>query len=211
MNRRTHLQTTGLAAAAFFALSWLAASDALAAENHPYSIPVSPKVIEGTILLPDGQTGMIRVRDGAMITVRDDRTGETFKLVPAISTEDPGMVNVLVLRSFKTKSGDEGVEQVGDVQGLSLGADSDFSSIAGPFGLRFERVGDQLIEDATVGLRSDSLGQVLAQEKVIQESSCCVSCDGYTVCACSVNLLCGSCCASGCCPGDGGRRPIQNY
>lgn len=211
MIRRHSMRFAVMAGLAFCAMAWLNVGAAHAGDDQAFAVPASAKVLEGTLFLPDGQTGTVRVRDGAMIRLHDNSTGETYTVVPAISKEDPGVVNVLVLSAFKMENGEEGVEQVGDIQTQTLGSDGGINTIAGSFGVRFDRIGDQVIEDDIVGLRHDSLEQILAHEKVIQESSCCVSCDGYTVCACSVNLLCGSCCASGCCPGDGGRKPIQNF
>lgn len=173
---------------------------AQAAEQAAFSVPVSAKVLEATLVLPDGQEGRLQVRDGGMITVRDNVTGEAYHFVPAVSESDAQRVEVMVLRGFKTESGDEGVEQIGDPQVLSLGGDS--MALAAAFGLRLDGISEQRIDDSLIGQRHEALQHLAAGadgKPPAQESICCVSCGAYTVCSCVVNLNCGSCCTGDCC------------
>ncbi|MDY7095876.1 MAG: hypothetical protein SX243_23120 [Acidobacteriota bacterium] len=174
-----------------------------AADQRPFSIPISPQVLEATLVFPDGSEGTVQVRDGSMITISDNATGETHHIVPALSKDEAGKVEVLMLRGFQTKSGASGVEQIGEPLSLSIGDNGDFPSPSGLFSIKFDSITSQLIEDDLVGLRHDSLQDLLSDEDppVAQESECCVSCGAYTVCACVVNLNCGTCCSGDCCEG----------
>lgn len=176
---------------------------AQAVDQRPFSVPISPQVLEATLVFPDGSEGTVQVRDGSMVTISDNTTGETHHIVPALSKSEAGNVDVLMLRGFRTKSGASGVEQIGEPISLSVGDNGDFASPSGLFSIKFDSITSQLIEDDSVGLRHDSLKDLLSDEDplVTQESECCVSCGAYTVCACLVNLNCGTCCSGDCCEG----------
>ncbi|MCB1057046.1 MAG: hypothetical protein KDD11_16210 [Acidobacteria bacterium] len=176
---------------------------AYALGQPPFSIPVSPRVLKATVVLPDEQESTIQVRDGGMITLRDKETGDSYYLVPVISSENPKQVDVMVLRGLKTENGEEGIEQVGDqVRSLEIGNKDDRLDLPGAFSVRFVAITERIIDDEWVGLKADDLMELSDSEGHMPiPEGCCVNCGSYTICGCAVSNNCGSCCSDGCCGG----------
>ena len=152
------------------------------------SLPGSGKLIDAELRLPQGAAPRVHAREGAMITVRDEKNGHQFGLIPIINNRS-GKATISSFDIIELKGGQEIRET--SIQAIESGVYKKINQGKGSVDIKLNNVetDSSLKQDQSLGLR-----------KVYGASGgglCCVSCDSITVCANRVDMDCGSCNASG--------------
>ena len=181
---------------------------AQADDGDARAIPQSKDRIRGSLTTPDGGKFKFDVRDGGMIRIRDDSTGETIGLLATFG-EDPGQKDKVTLVEFRITDHPSGAGESltwsGQEYPIDL-AEKREEVTQGGFVVNFTKV----IEAPEPAARK-SLDLFELPPDYSGSSTCCISCGSYTVCACSVSASCGSCCAGACCGGGGNPGPFHDY
>lgn len=166
--------------------------------GQAFSVPISDKVVELSVTLPDGKMAKIQAREGSMITVHDRVSGTTQGFVPQLENNDKTL-SILVLQIFDLGSGKADVRQAGLTKGLIFGSSSEFAAPAGNFGIEPINVGKGSFPNARPVDPNRPLTNPEQLRKVYGSGGgdCCVRCHSYTVCATSVTLDCGACGSGG--------------
>lgn len=173
------------------------AEDAL--ENPAFAVPVSDRVIEGELIFGDDSRVGFKVREGMMLTVRL-QGGRGYGLSPLV--EDGGEIHFAVYELERSAAG-ERVREIGEfVAGLggTSPAPTAMPLDVAVLDITSREFSVRPSEDPTQ-LTPDEL------RKTYGLSDCCIYCDGRTLCGCSVETSCGTCCSGECCLGGGGSNP----
>jgi len=159
-----------------------------------FSIPSSADAqIRGRIELPDGQSALFSRVEGGIVTIRDEASGALYALVANLKDAPQGKVNVLALEVLESPDGQQSAEQL-DFAKIKLGHSHRLATPIGAFDLTLTA-----IENGSLPSRylPDGLAEIGEKEEDllgdIFQPLCCVTCNGFTVCADTVSLDCGSC------------------
>lgn len=158
-----------------------------AAHTEVFSVPVSKKIIEVEMVLPNGELARVSVREGAMITVRDE-AGNGYGFVPMLSSSRVAGISLLEIKRQDTQ---DHVTQLDDPGSIRLGGKSlALETAIGTFDLKL--VGVALREPAKPKRSAAAAKDKACCDGIVVES-CCVTCGTLTVCGDSVALRCGEC------------------
>lgn len=167
-----------------------------------FGLPLSNEVVEVEVHFDDGEIVRLAVREGTVFTVRTE--DDYFGFSPQIDSEDEEIEFELwrIKKIPGPNGGDSahaagmvfapigefawaGIDQLAfDVKVRSVRTGRDFS---------MPRRGHPSLPDDPEELR-----------RMSARGTCCVStCNGSTICGCSVDSACSSCCSGGCCDLDG--------
>jgi len=163
---------------------------------QPFSIPNSDTQIHGEIELPDGQIATFSRVEGGIVTIRDEATGAFYALIANLKDRSPGQANILTLEIRDQPEGSQSAEEL-DQFVLAVDESSRVPTGSGMFavtltGINEGRFPSLYLPDGPLelGSKEDLLGDIF-------QPLCCVTCNGFTVCADSVSLSCGSCGSGG--------------
>lgn len=170
-------------------------------EEAAFGVPVSDRVIEGEISFAQGEPFFFKVREGMMLTTRETG-GHAYGFVPLI--QKTGDVEFAVYELTPAAVGERATE-IGLLMVNGNGQAPAAAPTAEPIDLLVYRISKANFEEEAVTDPSSEDPEDLRSEFELP-STCCVTCNGRTVCACEVVTGCGSCCAPACCSG-GGKNP----
>lgn len=131
------------------------------------------------LLLPDGQEVKGLEPEGSMIRVTTPQ-GEIYGLTPII---EDGAVRQVRFHIFSIIQGPGGNEAMKELQPKTPG-------------VRFPGF---TVLQATVVPRPVQSPKTSPRANTCVEARCCVTCNGWTACACAVAMGCDSCCCNPCC------------
>jgi hypothetical protein len=176
----------------------LASAIGAKAEQKAYSVPVSQKIVNLEVQVPDGHWIKGAVLEGDQFRVEDHDLKVTMAFIPL--TKAGGGVLVRVFRIEKHEDGNESIHFVEEIES-GLGETAYTKKAAAAFSVRVVKVTEPPAEGGgRPALKSSckaSSGSI-ALSKFIA-GRCCITCGGNTSCGCAVDDTCGSCCAGGCC------------
>lgn len=157
--------------------------------TEPFAVPSTDKLLEFDISLPDGHVAKVWAREGSMITVQGSLGGVALHhgFVPV---RDKQSVRILPLNlGDDLKSAEQCGEpfSVDGAKGDVCGLENLAITFKGSTTVRFQR---KALPDPLADLTPTELDQLYGKAG---GGTCCVTCDGYTVCGSRVKLSCGSC------------------
>lgn len=168
-------------------------------DGAAFSVPVSDRVIEGELIFGDDSRVGFKVREGMMLTIRI-QGGQSYGLSPLV--EDNGEVQFAVYELERSTAG-ERVREVGEFV-TGVGGTS-AAPTAMPLDVAVLDVSSRKFSvpppDDPASLTPEDLRGTYGL------TDCCVNCGTRTICGCSVETSCGSCCSGECCLGGGGGSP----
>lgn len=187
---------------------------ALASAQQAFTIPRSDRVIYGQLTLPNKSIARFAVRDGTWVTVEVPMAHYFFGFLGQIndSTELPNFIPFELQRitPYKTKvneldkTGFNSPDRQDPARDIAVGQKVTFKSARG-IKLWVTGKGESVFEEPYISDASQYSSEELEKGfGYSSSSSCCVTCQGATVCADSVETSCGSCGGSG----GGHRLPI---
>jgi len=136
-------------------------------------------MFQGTVLLPDGKAASFRVREGDLLLIGTDEDNTWQGLLP---TSLRGVRRDLVPFTVKGTRGEWDLSQI--EIGREVQALQGVLFARGKFNVRIDRI----------YRCSSPSSSFLAKDFGDSDfGSCCVSCDGVTICGGSVSTSCGSC------------------
>lgn len=150
------------------------------------------KKISWTITLPDGNWVNSRESEGGMLRI--ERDGKIWGFTPIVRDEAKGSIAVKVFQITKT---DNGVEAIKEIESQKVGMASARRLDTDGFSVQVTK-----IEQVALGTGFSSEGEpgdVPIDEPGEGVGKCCVTCNGWKVCGCKVEMSCGSCCSDACC------------
>ncbi|HEV7507766.1 MAG TPA: hypothetical protein VGS07_22975 [Thermoanaerobaculia bacterium] len=182
---------TGLAVAGL--LVGLAAAPGLLS-GEVFSIPISDRLLEGQISMPDkAEFPSIRfaAREGTMVTVTDSVTGRIEGWIPIL--DGTGKPTLTPFQIVPYGNGEK-AKQVGPAIPVRLGSFEDFKIFDEVFRVEAQNVQLGSFPNLRLinprGVSPDKLQKLYGKTG---GGNCCVSCGSITVCATAVDLDCGSC------------------
>lgn len=147
------------------------------------------KKISWTITLPDGNWVKSSESEGGMLRI--ERDGRIWGFTPTVRDEAKGSVAVKVFQITKT---DDGVEVINEVENQKVNTASARRLDTDGFSIQVTK-----IEQSPVGTSFFGGEDPPVDEPVEGIGKCCVTCNGWKVCGCKVEMSCGSCCSDACC------------
>src|SRR4051794_7865070 len=106
----------------------------VALHAQAFSVPISQKVVELEIILPNGQLAKVQARDGTMVTIRDSRNGYSYAFVPALDPTSNQLSIMTLSLSSQGKDGGEHAQFLSMFDNLALGSSFDYA----PGGVKFQ-------------------------------------------------------------------------
>ena len=177
------------------AAGWGAASSP---QPNAFSVPVSDKVLEGQVQLPNGSHADVVVRDGGMVTIRDERNG--YMLGLAAKVDDPAKKTVGV-RAFDIHADGEGqaAEEIPGtaMDGARIGRPHAVNAAGHEFEFQIQAIKQGIFPPGIASSRAQGAAPDTLQ-RIFGASgggTCCLTCSGFTVCASRVSMGCGVCTA----------------
>ena len=164
------------------------------------SVPISARVIEGDLLLPDGRAAHFSVRDGAVLSVRSALDSYWYGIFVEIAGADDETIRFTVFEIQKNSDGEQNLELVGSPLESRGGAAVEIQTMNGPFRITPQEVLFRLPMQDRISSQKSAVYQPPNTYDAL--GICCVTCDDMTVCGGAVNMPCGSCDSGG-----GGGRP----
>lgn len=175
-------------------VGYLAGASGVAAQQ-PFGVPTSDRIVVAELTLPDSNQATVDVREGTLLTVKNQDLGYTIGLSPVID-ESTGHVEFLVVDVLETETGSH-VEFLSQI-GLEVGTFGSVATYMGDLDIQVEdvKVGkfprQPVVEPRRLGPR-----ELEQQFGVTAGGVCCVTCGPWTICGSSVSLGCGSCDSGG--------------
>lgn len=159
-----------------------------------FAVPISDKVIRGRIELSEGQVAHFSVREGSMLTVRNEESGYWYGFVPEMA-QGGRQVKFTPFEITPQNIGSERIDQLIGLEFESLfGEVSEFTPARESFAFVVEGIGRLKLNK--IDQTSPRSAQPRDLQKIFGASGgglCCVSCGVITVCGGSVTMSCGSC------------------
>ncbi len=135
--------------------------------------------IEFNLLLPDGQEVKGVEPEGSMIRITSPQ-GKTYGLTPIIEDQAVRQVQFHVFSIIRAAGGNEAMKELQPKMP----------------GVRLPGI---TVLQARVIPRPSQPSALTPQANKCVEARCCVTCNGWTACACAVSMGCDSCCCGPCC------------
>jgi hypothetical protein len=192
------------------------AKASMVSSDEVFSVPISDKVVEGVITLPEGLMNLpaeraqdpsarevhFALREGTMVTVRDDKTGYAVGWVvklEKVAGQDQPTFRPFEIGPYMTPQGlGEKATQTGALATIALGNEQEFSTKLGLLLLASREIRDGNFPNMRLINPNGANPQRL--QKLYGKSgggTCCVSCGGITVCGSRVAMDCGECDVNG--------------
>lgn len=132
---------------------------------------------------PKGNSAKIWVLDGEMTTIVDEKTGVGYGFVPVVENLEARTISVRTFEVVKTASETTVGKEVAST-GMKLGAQKQFDYI--PFTVKAIAIVWDVKDPKLTSRPTNIPGLMLA--------TCCIDCNGETVCARCAFTDCGCCC-----------------
>lgn len=136
-------------------------------------------------------------------------SGEVYELSPVVTDEARQQFRVTVLRA--EGSGEAETFKVVETVQATRGVPAPLKSI--PYvTLVIERVRLPQTSQGAPAIQFLPASYARGETRSAFQDRCCVTCSGWTVCACAVKMDCGRCCIEGCCdvlPASGALLPAE--
>lgn len=170
-----------------------------------FGLPRSGKILKADLDLPDGNQVAVLVRDGGLITLRDEVSGVIRGFAPVLNQPDETVSTlILEIKNIDIAKGLQSVVQLGDeplhlsmVEKAPLPAMGNLS--ASQSYLSYSRTADADQTDSERYFRTTN-GRVdlgaMQDYAASGADTCCLNHGGYTVCSTAVQSDVGGCCAA---------------
>lgn len=182
-------------------LAGLLYGSSLAVYAQAFAVPRSDEVVQVEIILPGGGQAKVEVRDGTMLTIRDEELGSMYGFA---MTVDPGAARATMttVEISDLSGGGQAVKQVGGAsENLVEGYPLEVSTPFGVFGFRLAGIVEGQFPNLRPLKNPLKSGRTPSQlQKLFGKSgggTCCVTCGVLTICGTRVTLDCGSCDSGG--------------
>ncbi len=178
------------AMAAILVASLGSASLLYSQRTHP--VRKSHKKISWTITLPDGNWVKSSESEGSMLRI--ERDGKVWGFTPVVKYEAEGTVAVKVFRITRMNNG---LEAIKEVESQKVGMESARAIDTDGFSIQVTKIEQDALET-----NFSTMGETDIDDGVVpvgEAGKCCVTCGGWKVCGCKVEMSCGSCCSDACC------------
>lgn len=170
--------------------------------------------ISGVLTIPKEHVGtdedikfLFRVQDRGMVRVTNNATGDTRGFVIVRDDEESREGDSLAaVQEFKILQHPSGGGEAMEFVGVPIRIFPSVASNSTEEQYTIEITDVLLVDEPRV-----STVDVYRTRPAPTPSACCVSCSGYTVCACAVSAPCGTCCSGSCCSGGGGPTTDTKY
>jgi hypothetical protein len=170
-------------------------------QGQAFSVPRSDEVIQVEIVLPGGAQAKAEVRDGSLLTIRNDAGGGyLYGFAMAVDAKSKRAA-VTSVEIFDLPGGGQRVSQFGGPEDLMSGSPLEVETSRGIFQFRLINIVTgkfPSIRPLKSPLKSGvSPSQLQAIYGKSGGGTCCVSCASITICANQVDMTCGSCDSGG--------------
>ncbi len=173
------------------------------------ALPISNRLIQGEMVLANGEALKFTVLEGKLLTVQGPEVG-SFALSGEILSEEPAQVRFTVFEIQEFGPGRQGLKQVEQIE--VRGKETMAAVVVDLPAIQVSGIHEspKVTQDDVLQFRQakmNSLAGIETKEKTQLSDStletlggdCCVTCGSTTACGCAVSMSCGSCCAPGCC------------
>ena len=176
------------------------------AQGDAFTTPLSDRVIKFSITLPmppisekpESKKIDVTVRDGTIITIRDERNNYAYGFVPYLDKNN--QVFMMAFEIGDAPGGGDSLKQLAEPYTLSQVVQTRIPTRQGNFLLNMESIDKWSFPTIRPLDPKKPRPRPSELEKIYGKSgggSCCVSCGPLTVCATSVDMFCGSCDSAG--------------
>jgi len=159
-----------------------------------FAVPKSDLMVEGRLLLPGGGAADFQVRDGAMLSVRDEEMGFWYGFVPVIKGAINGRPYFLYYVISPQEGTEPAVRQVGEPVYFEAGSECKFPALDRSLDLQVRSVKEGVFRrirvQKTDGLEARELQRMYGPSG---GGLCALSCGSSIFSANAVALDCGSC------------------
>lgn len=169
-----------------------------------FGVPAGDRIIEVDLSYPSDHA-RVQVREGELIRIRF-AGASAYALQPHFRGEAGDTVEFVV---YEVEARPHGAERVRELQRFDVAPGLlGRAETHPPIDVRLEGVRMGTFA-STAPEDSRELGAGELRRLFGASGVCCIVCDGVTICACSVETSCGSCCSDSCCGGDDDRSPFE--
>jgi hypothetical protein len=173
------------------------------AAQGAFGVPSGDRIITAELTCPVDHV-RVEVREGTLIRVQFTG-GLSYALQPHLPGRDQKTVEVVLYQLATRPDGAERIREIQRcevAQGLVGRAETNPPIEIQLEGLRVRSFETKAPEDP------QEMGANELRNLFGASGSCCMHCNGVTICACSVQTSCGSCCSDSCCGGHE-RSPFE--